>query len=162
MSRKGPCTPSARHRCAPPHPTTLLWYQPLPLPLAFTGVLAGSFETTRFKSKVKPAKLTDVHLLGLGEGSAAAEAVKAGAAVAAGNFLTRWEGLGGRRTMLQACVCGGGDFAGNLWSCLHGALGSVLCLVIAICQGRVGISAKGSANLLSRITPLPVCLQVFG
>jgi hypothetical protein len=53
-------------------------------------VLSGSFETTRFKSKPKPAKLKEVHLVGLGDGSAAAEAVKAGAAVAAGNFLTRW------------------------------------------------------------------------
>jgi hypothetical protein len=53
-------------------------------------VLVGSFESTRFKSKAKPSKLGKVHLMGLG-GSADAEAagVKAGAAVAMGNFLTR-------------------------------------------------------------------------
>jgi hypothetical protein len=51
------------------------------------GVLVGCYESTRFKSKVKPSKLQGVTLLGLGSG--AEESVKAGAAVAAGNFLTR-------------------------------------------------------------------------
>jgi hypothetical protein len=50
--------------------------------------LVGCYESTRFKSKNKPSKLKDVHLLGLG-GANASDAVKAGAAVAAGNFLTR-------------------------------------------------------------------------
>lgn len=59
-------------------------------PPAPSGVLVGSFESTRFKSKSKPSKLGQVHLLGLGgSAEAGAAGVKAGAAVAMGNFLTR-------------------------------------------------------------------------
>lgn len=54
-----------------------------------TGLLVGCYESTRFKSKNKPSKLKDVHLLGAGDANAA-DAVKTGAAVAAGNFLTRY------------------------------------------------------------------------
>jgi hypothetical protein len=71
------------------------------------GVLVGCYESTRFKSKSKPLKLQGVDLLGLGAGAAGADeaSVKAGAAVAAGNFLTRsviWAVGGG------ACMGGGG------------------------------------------------------
>jgi len=56
-----------------------------------TGLLVGCYESTRFKSKAKPPKLKELALLGLGGGGeeAAEAAVAEGAAVAAGNILTR-------------------------------------------------------------------------
>lgn len=53
----------------------------------------GCYESSRFKSKPKPGKLGSVALLGLGQqgGGAGSEgALAAGAALAAGSFLTRF------------------------------------------------------------------------
>lgn len=54
------------------------------------GALIGCYESTRFKSKPKPLKLKDVHILGLnGDDASLGEAVKTGVSIASGNLLTR-------------------------------------------------------------------------
>ncbi|KAF6251830.1 cytosol aminopeptidase family, catalytic domain-containing protein [Scenedesmus sp. NREL 46B-D3] len=55
------------------------------------GVLSGCYESVRFKSKAKAAKLAALHMMGLGGSQEQLDAaLQAGAGLASGSFMTRY------------------------------------------------------------------------